>query len=65
MPTSAIDSAVFRHIFGTEQMCKVWSDENRTQRYLDIEAALARAQANLGVIPAKAAAEITKQARVE
>ena len=51
MPTSAIDSAVFRHIFGTEQMRKVWSDENRTQRYLDIEAALARAQANLGVIP--------------
>jgi adenylosuccinate lyase len=43
MPTSAIDSAVFRHIFGTEQMRKVWSDENRTQRYLDIEAALARA----------------------
>jgi 3-carboxy-cis,cis-muconate cycloisomerase len=65
MPTSAIDSAVFRHIFGTEQMRKVWSDENRTQRYLDIEAALARAQAHLGVIPAKAAAEITKQARVE
>src|ERR1700747_2485114 len=65
MPTSAIDSAVFRHIFGTDPMRKVWSDENRTQRYLDIEAALARAQANLGVIPAKAAAEITKQARVE
>jgi hypothetical protein len=31
----------------------------------DIEAALARAQANLGVIPAEAAAEITKQAKVE
>ena len=27
MPTSAIDSALFRHIFGTEQMRKVWSDE--------------------------------------
>src|SRR5260221_10216244 len=48
MPTSAIDSAVFRHIFGTEQMRKVWSDENRTQRYLDIEAALAR---ELGLAP--------------
>jgi adenylosuccinate lyase len=65
MPTSAIDSAVFRNIFGTEAMRRVWSDENRTQRYLDIEAALARAQANLGVIPAEAAAEITKQAKVE
>ena len=51
MPTSAIDSAVFRHIFGTEQMRKVWSDENRTQRYLDIEGAPAQARANLGAIP--------------
>jgi 3-carboxy-cis,cis-muconate cycloisomerase len=65
MPTSSIDSAVFRNIFGTEPMRRVWSDENRTQHYLDIEAALARAQANLGVIPAEAAAEITKQAKVE
>lgn len=65
MPTSSIDSAVFRNIFGTEPMRRVWSDENRTQHHLDIEAALARAQANLGVIPAEAAAEITKQAKVE
>jgi 3-carboxy-cis,cis-muconate cycloisomerase len=65
MPTSLIDSVVFRDIFGTEPMSRVWSDENRTQRYLDIEAALARAQASVGVIPAKAAAEITKQAKVD
>ena len=65
MQASVIDSAVFRDIFGTEAMRRVWSDENRTQRYLDVEAALARAQAGLGVIPAEAAAEITKQAKVD
>jgi hypothetical protein len=36
MPTSLIDSVVFRDIFGTEPMRSVWSDGNRTQRYFDI-----------------------------
>jgi hypothetical protein len=45
MPTSLVDSVVFRDIFGTEPMRRVWSDGNRTQRYVDIEAALARADA--------------------
>ena len=44
MPTSLIDSAVFRDIFSTEAMRRVFSDENRVQKYLDFEAALARAQ---------------------
>jgi adenylosuccinate lyase len=51
MPTSLLDSVVFRDIFGTEPMRRVWSDGNRTLRYLHIEAALARAQASVGVIP--------------
>ncbi|HKO24540.1 MAG TPA: 3-carboxy-cis,cis-muconate cycloisomerase, partial [Chloroflexota bacterium] len=34
-------------------------DEHRVQCYLDIEAALARAQAALGLIPQRAADEIT------
>jgi hypothetical protein len=36
MPTSLVDSVVFRDIFGTEPMRRVWSDGNRTLRYLDI-----------------------------
>jgi 3-carboxy-cis,cis-muconate cycloisomerase len=32
-------------------MRRVWSDGNRTQKYLDIESALARVQARLGIIP--------------
>ena len=53
MPATALDSAVFRDIFSTEAMRRVFSDENRVQCYLDIEAALARVQARLGIIPAR------------
>ena len=60
MPASAIDSAVFRDIFSTEAMRTVFSDETRVQKYLDIEAGLARAQASLGIIPKEAAAEIVR-----
>ena len=42
MAASALDSAVFRDIFGSAAMRQVFSDENRVQCYLDIEAALAR-----------------------
>jgi 3-carboxy-cis,cis-muconate cycloisomerase len=60
MPSTIIDSAIFGNIFSTAAMRKVFSDENRTQKYLDIEAALARVQARLGIIPAEAAEEIVK-----
>ena len=65
MPTSAIDSILFRDIFGSPEMRKVWSDEFRTQKYLDWEAALARAEATVGIIPKEAADEITRVCRVE
>jgi 3-carboxy-cis,cis-muconate cycloisomerase len=64
MPTSLIDSAVFRDIFTTEAMRRVFSDENRVQKYLDFEAGLARAQARLGIIPKEAAEEIVKHCHV-
>jgi 3-carboxy-cis,cis-muconate cycloisomerase len=64
MPASLIDSAVFRDIFSTEAMRGVFSDENRVQKYLDFEAALARAQARLGIIPKEAAEEICRHCHV-
>jgi 3-carboxy-cis,cis-muconate cycloisomerase len=64
MPTSLIDSAVFRDIFSTEAMRRVFSDDTRVQKYLDFEAALARAQARLGIIPKEAAEEIVKHCNV-
>ena len=60
MPSTILDSAVFRDIFTTPAMRQVWSDENRVQKYLDFEAALARAQARLDIIPRKAADDIVK-----
>src|SRR6516165_4112301 len=59
-PTTAtiIDSEVFRDIFSTEAMRRVFSDESRVQKYLDFEAALARAEARLDIIPKEAAEEI-------
>ena len=64
MPSSLIDSAVFRDIFSTAAMRQVFSDENRVQKYLDFEAALARAQARLGIIPKEAAEEICRHCNV-
>ena len=65
MPASVIDSGIFGNLFGTEAMREVWSDENRTRKYLDIEAALARVQARVGIIPQKAADEIVRNCRLE
>jgi 3-carboxy-cis,cis-muconate cycloisomerase len=64
MYASAFDSAVFRDIFSTEPMRRIFSDESRVQYYLDVEAALARVQGRLGVIPAEAAQEICRHCDV-
>src|SRR3974390_3809735 len=60
MPSTYLDSAVFRDIFTTPAIRAVWSDENRVQKYLDFEAALARAQARLKIIPQEACDEIIR-----
>ena len=65
MPSTIVDSAIFGNIFATETMRRVWSDENRTQKYLDVEAALARVQGRLGLIPAAAAEEIVRHCTLE
>src|SRR5271163_1218420 len=64
MPSTLIDSAIFRDIFSTEAMRRVFSDENRVQKYLDFEAALALAQARLGIIPKEAGEEIVRHCHV-
>src|SRR6187551_3075715 len=65
MPSTIVDSAIFGNIFSTDAMRAVWSDENRTQKYLDIEAALARVQARLEIIPQEAADEIVKNCTID
>ena len=65
MPATALDSLIFRDIFSTEAMRRVFSDEQRTAYYLEIEAALARVQGRLGIIPEEAAREIEAKCRIE
>ena len=52
-------------LFTTDAMRAVFSDGARVQRMLDFEAALARAEAGAGVIPAAAAAHIVACCRAE
>ena len=65
MPASALDSEVFCDLFGTAPMRAVFADRARVQRYLDIEAALARVEARLGIIPDGAADEICRHCHAE
>jgi 3-carboxy-cis,cis-muconate cycloisomerase len=65
MPATLLDSEVFRDIFTTAEMREVFSDQYRTACYLEIEAALARVQGRLGIIPSEATQEIVAKCKVE
>lgn len=65
MATAPIDSKLFRDMFGTEAMREIFDETTTLQRYLDVEAALARVQAKLGIIPNEAASEISSKCLVE
>lgn len=65
MPSIVINSAVFGEMFGTDEMRALFSDTALVQRYLDVEAALARAQAKIGLIPVEAAKAIAGVASAE
>ena len=56
--TTVFDSILFRDAFGTPRMREIFSDYALISRYVEVEIALARAQARCGVIPAEAAAQI-------
>ena len=48
-----------------EAMNQMFSEKARFQRWLDVEAGLARAQASLGIIPKEAAEAISRKANIE
>ena len=62
MAISALDSAIFGDMFGTAPMREVFGDDAFLARCIEVEAALARAQGRLGIIPAEAADAITHAA---
>ncbi|KAK3636421.1 hypothetical protein LTR56_014208 [Elasticomyces elasticus] len=59
MPVSAIDSLLFKNLFGTAEIRAVFEDKAYIQRCIDVETALARAQAKVGIIPEQTGAKIT------
>jgi adenylosuccinate lyase len=60
MPILPIDSGRY----GSKEMRNIFEDERRLQYQLDFEATVAKVQAQLGMIPAYAADEITRGARL-
>lgn len=65
MPSTVIDSQIHGCMFSTDEMREIFSDKSWAQKWLDTEAALAEAQAELGVIPREKADVIKKYARAE
>lgn len=62
---SVFDMRLLGDCWSSPKMRAVFCEQNRIQKWLDAEAALAKAQAKLGIIPQEAADEISKKARYE
>ncbi|KAK4945971.1 hypothetical protein LTR10_014773 [Elasticomyces elasticus] len=60
MSISALDSRVFRNLFGTQEIRDIFTDEAYVRQMIATEAALARAESTIGVIPAEAGAVISQ-----
>ena len=65
MAAHPADSAMLGALYGAPEMRALFGDRRRLQLMLDIEAALARAQARLGLVPAAAADAIGRAALAE
>ncbi|HIP16602.1 MAG TPA: adenylosuccinate lyase [Methanothermococcus okinawensis] len=48
--------------YGSEEMKRIWDEENRLQKMLEVEGAIAKAQGELGIVPKEAAMEICRKA---
>jgi len=65
MGATAFDSFYLRDRYGSKAMRAIWNDRATIQRWLDVEAALALTQAELGLVPRAAARQVARAARVE
>ncbi|MGO8915519.1 MAG: 3-carboxy-cis,cis-muconate cycloisomerase [Stellaceae bacterium] len=65
MSVNPADSIVFGGLFGSDAMRALFSEAGFVQKMLEVEAALARVEARLGIIPPAAAQAITAAAKVE
>lgn len=51
--------------YGSEEMKRIWEEENKLQKLLDVEAALAKAHAKVGNIPQESANVISEKANIK
>jgi adenylosuccinate lyase len=59
------DSVLYGHLWGTPELRDLFDDCGRMRGWLEVLAALAEAQADVGLVPREAAAAIRQEARVE
>ena len=65
MASTVIDSVLFRDSFGTPAMRAIFDDHELIRKYVEVEIALAKAEARCGVIPREAADEIAAKCSAE
>lgn len=65
MGAGLTDSALYGHLWGTDELRALFEERARIQGWLDVLVALARAQADVGIIPADAAEGIAQAASVD
>jgi 3-carboxy-cis,cis-muconate cycloisomerase len=64
-PRSSGDGGLFGDVFSTKEMREIFDDAGLVQSWLDVEGALALAQADVGLIPKAAADAIVAECKVE
>ena len=62
MASHVLDFLILGNNFSTSEMRAIWSEQNRLEKQVDVEVALAKAEGELGVIPTDIADEIVKKA---
>ncbi len=63
MPSHISDSLIYRNSWGTDETRAIFDDVPRTRAWLEILAALAETQAEVGLIPAEDAGKVARACR--
>ena len=65
MPCTVFDSAIYKDCFSDERMRAIFDDDNLLAKFIDVEAALAQAEAEFGIVPEEVAATVRRCCRPE
>ncbi|KGR89455.1 hypothetical protein CD30_16795 [Ureibacillus massiliensis 4400831 = CIP 108448 = CCUG 49529] len=65
MKSHMIDSEVYKDLYGTDKIRSIFTDQSMVQKWIDFEKALAKIEAQYGVIPKEASDEIQRKGKIE